>query len=391
MKILQFQPDMQLLSANQGRLTDIMKESLYGYNPDIFSLLDFDNDYIYADPLLYYYFLEQVPEKKISIPQIIAGYIKDKTEIIDVTVRSDPHGYVYLPGLGYCRHTADTTASLDYDAPGDTFLLNGAPVTFTPPQTLAVPGLQLGIHTSGCLHGHNITLHESPAITAAAHSDTLNTALLLMQQYVPAFLHTVTSVTRDLILFNSGSYNSFAGIGQHGAAFLNTENQTKSTLFFVDDIAHQCGHIIFNTLTLDTHEYLQIPKYTPLYELVPGSTDKRKVYGAFHGLFTYTCILHCLHTIYQEASLTSLLRHEMAGRFGFYLTKFSIDLRNLSHPGILTEKGRDVYDSFAAGYQVVKSLYADLCEGFDYSNQPYSFSYTDFAVLNPRKPQNTSI
>jgi hypothetical protein len=105
------------------------------------------------------------------------------------------------------------------------------------------------------------------------------------------------------------------------------------------------------------------------------------VYGAFHGLFTYTCILHSMDRILEKGD-DSLMVSEALGRIGFYLNKFKIDLVNLDNPKILTDEGMNFHAQFQDSYEYIYAKYNRQIVGFDYSNQPYTFQYDLFKKIN---------
>lgn len=169
----------------------------------------------------------------------------------------------------------------------------------------------------------------------------------------------------------------------HGTAYFNTENKIQTPVFFIDDIAHQCGHIIFNVLTLDTPKYLKVPKDHSLKNYSTNPGEMRGAYGAFHGLFTYTCILDALDEVLQSQYFTDKnLRFEALGRIGFYLHKFYLDLKLMNNPEILTDAGLDFHRQFNEGFQEILARYKKEIQGFDYSNQPYTFQYDRFKESN---------
>ncbi len=75
-----------------------IKILLYKNNQEIFEDIDFENDKIYQEPLLYSYFND---EKKLNtgLDQILIGY--EEGEEKNVKVKSDEFGRIYLPNIGW--------------------------------------------------------------------------------------------------------------------------------------------------------------------------------------------------------------------------------------------------------------------------------------------------
>ena len=76
------------------------------------------------------------------------------------------------------------------------------------------------------------------------------------------------------------------------------------------------------------------------------------------------------------------LRFEALGRIGFYLSKFYLDLKLMNNPEILTDAGLEFHRQFNEGFQEMLARYKKEIQGFDYSNQPYTFQYDRFRESN---------
>ncbi|ADB37672.1 hypothetical protein [Spirosoma linguale] len=379
MKILKYSiPNKEFYNANQSILSDTIRMAMYQSDPTLFELLDYDNDSIFLEPTLFCHFLSDI-DKAVTIPltQCLVGYISNNNRPDLLTVRADRFGLINLPNLGYIRAN-----------PFEPFTINSAQLTtgLIPNQSLPNSTIRLCWHPTDLLgHRQAISFYESVEVTAKKYQKPLFQAVHFFQTKLPDFWQLIESVTREFVVFSSPpEHHSFAGIMHHGTAYFNVENKPQTPVFFIDDIAHQCGHVIFNALTLDTETYLHVAKDFPINEFTKASWDTRTVYGAFHGLFTYTTILHSMDSVLEATSaLSKVLQHEALGRIGFYIYKFNIDLTNMNNPSILTEAGMDYHRQFAAGYAYIYQKYQSALAGFKYSNQPYTFQYDLFALLNP--------
>ena len=63
---------------NKAKLADNMKVLLYEEDNLLFNKLDFDNDDIFLEPLLFNYFNTNPKDRKYSLEQILLGYFKKK-------------------------------------------------------------------------------------------------------------------------------------------------------------------------------------------------------------------------------------------------------------------------------------------------------------------------
>lgn len=223
-----------------------------------------------------------------------------------------------------------------------------------------------------------------PQTLANEFFNGLSLALRLLRETSFELHQLLGRVNRRVYFYQAVGLNSFASISFHGACFLNVPRHA-TTIYFLDDYAHQGGHVVFNAATLRKEKYLAIPAETPLREVGGPAGDPRNVYAAFHGLFTYSTIVTALGNCYVFAAGDDDDVHELRGRLAFTLLKFRLDLKNLSRPDIFTVHGRRFYESFRDCYaRAMKRYQADL-KGLDLSNQPYSFDYGAFLNLNPLK------
>lgn len=376
--MLLFECQHDLINNNTASLSDSMRMALYQADSGIFSLLDYDNDHTFLEPTLFCYFLSDIDKAIIiSLNQSLLGYVSAVNRRSSISVKADRFGLINLPNLGYVRATPNKSFKLDIAQLEQNLIAN---------QFVPKSKIRLCWHPTDLLSYENdISFYEPVELTAQKYQGPLVQAVNFFQQNMPEFWQLIESVTREFVVFNSSpEQHSFAGIMHHGTAYFNVENKSQTSVFFIDDIAHQCGHIIFNVLTLDTGKYLRVPKDFPLKEFTGVSYERRGVYGAFHGLFTYTTILHSLNCVIDGVpGFGEHLRYEALGRLGFYLDKFSIDLANLNNPKILTDAGMEYHRQFAAGYEFIRQKYQSALAGFNYQNQPYTFQYDLFQYLNP--------
>lgn len=194
----------------------------------------------------------------------------------------------------------------------------------------------------------------------------------------PTIYSLLLIANRRIHLYRSNELNSFASLSAHGAAFLNVPDNL-SEVYFLDDFAHQGGHVVFNAATVDNERYLRCNAHTPLRELGADSSDTRSLYAAFHGLFTYSMILSVLAQYLLRDEPQGRIGHELRGRIAFYLLKFRIDLENLAQSRLFTNDGEYLYQGFLACYEKVLRECYDEVRGLDMSNQGYVFDYDQFS------------
>jgi HEXXH motif-containing protein len=207
-------------------------------------------------------------------------------------------------------------------------------------------------------------------------------AFNLLRAYCPDLADEIIAGTRLVVLFQAEQPNSFATLSAHGAIFLNV-NGAIDEVYFIEDIAHQAGHVTFNALTLAKERFLLINPDTPLGGPHGNDRESRTVYSAFHGMFTYVTIGQALAAVLERHVFDARQAHEALGRLGLVLRKFNHDLALLDRAEFWTPLGRRCWRQFESIFAGQQARYAPITQGFDYSNQPYVFDYHLFAELNP--------
>lgn len=376
MKTLQFHIDNEQLAQNQISLADTIRMAIYQEDETLFDLLDYENDTLFLEPTCFCYFLSDIgSENKISLEQTLFGYIAEEKQPKEITLKADLFGLVNLPNLGYIRAKPNEILALSWQEIKQNLIPN---------QFVKNSTIRLCLHPTdhlACQEG--VLFNESVEQSLAKHQSQLVEATIFFQNNLPDFWKLIENFTREFVVFSSPNHNSFAGVMQQGTAYFNIENRQKSAVFFIDDIAHQCGHIIFNVLTLETNKFLKVAKDHPLNGFSLNPQESRGVYSAFHGLFTYTTILHSLDNALKSNTLDEIQCHETLGRMGFYMNKFYADLKLMNNTDILTEEGLGYHRQFAECFNTIFQEYGKKLTLFDYSNQPYIFQYDLFQILNP--------
>ncbi len=376
MNTLNFKIDIDLLTANNISLSDTFRVALYQENEKLFELLDYEDDYSFLEPTLICYFLSDLDKTyKIPLNQILLGYISKENRPKSLFLKADKFGIVNLPNLGYLKAQPNSLIKYNLSNIYENIISN---------QFVKDSKIRLCLHPTDPLgYSESIIFHEEIEQTLSKNIKSLESAVFFFQNYLKDFWKVIEDVTREFVVFSSPNHNSFAGINHHGTAYFNTENRFVSPIFFIDDIAHQCGHVIFNVLTLQTADFLKIPKHTLLRKFTNEIDENREVYGAFHGLYTYTTTVISLSKAIDEKEIfEEELVVEIKARLGFYMQKFQTDLKTMKNEDILTDLGMKYYDTFSEAYESVKENHNSKFNHFNYNNQPYVFDFEIFKQEN---------
>jgi hypothetical protein len=213
----------------------------------------------------------------------------------------------------------------------------------------------------------------------------LATAYRLLDAHAPRLAKALDAVTRRIALHEAGSVNSFATTSAHGMAFLATDRDDDE-IFFLEDLAHQGGHILFGAMTFHHRNFLLVNRDTPLRAFTKRSAEARTIYETFHGVFTEALMSYVLD-LCIEADLSPSQRHETSGRLALTLVRAHHDVTALDHSGIFTAEGAKVLELCRRVLVEIRRRRRAQLSGLDLTNQPYSFSYRSFLALNPVPPK----
>lgn len=378
------------IDNGQQQLAEAAKGYLYKNRPDLFALLDFDDDHTFLEPLLFAYISND--RTTVGLDQILFGYIQDDLRPAELQVHTDTSGVIYLPRVGYFLTEVPSRnlnmhwekATLSYGLE-----LEGMAVNYKFQPVLEIPGVGIEV----CRRQHPLLsrfFRDAGGRTVAVDVEDVTqerlrqfgVAFTLIRSAAENYYGELVDTTRRILVFQGTGVNSFAALAAHGMAFINACLGTDE-VFFAEDLVHQCGHVMFSSLTLPKQEFFVIDPDTPLRRLTYGAGETRTVYETFHGVFTELFMNQVLDWCCDSKVLNAAQQHECRGRLAFILTRFAGDLRNLAGNGIFSEKGLLIYSACLVGFLKIYEKRGDLLSSFDLRNQPYNFNYNRFLALNP--------
>lgn len=384
MKILDFNIDLNLIIENQKKLFDLNQIQMYkNHEKELTFLIDYLDESFFLDPTLFYYFLEK--NHKLNVLQIASGYLSKNKLAFDFLVTPDKQRTVYIPNCGYLKIPNNMPIVIKYNGSSvNKFSNENNSLILNSEKKLVKSGIVVCEYTPLIItENTDIELNEDIKLSVNRNLSSLEKAMDIISTTVPDLYHLITLTTKTFTLYKNDTLNSFAAISQHGASFINIRQSDNNLIFFIEDIAHQCGHIIFNTLTLETEKYLTFPKNALMKDLIADCTDSRTIYSGFHGLFTYSCILNSFDSCITKSIFKIKEQDiELYARLGFYLGKMSQDLHLLYNKGLFTQDGKSFFEQFVAVYKSMYNKYYPSVQQFNYTNQPYVFNINNFLEIN---------
>lgn len=386
------------IEIGKDLMIDNIKILLYKKDETIFETLDFENDLIYQEPLLYAYFNDKDPE--ISLEQILYGYIEPTKRTGKISISTDKFGRVYLPNFGWLHTETNNEKLLLFTNSSEISLFNeNQKITFSfePLEIIENTNVELIKYPISLLKqcyydvDSNLVEVEIEDITVK-HREDLYEAWNLIKTLAPNHFEIIQKATSKCVIFNVDTYlrNSFATKQAQGVGFFNAYQPTYNEVFFVDDIAHQTGHVIFYKMIYEVENFIKIPSATVIQNIKVEDViiEKRDIYIVFHALYTYYTTFLCLDACLDSKVFVNEKKHEALARICFYINKCYNDLMLVENSeqkpdGIFTEDGMIIYNEIKNMLNLMILKYGEEVKEFDMSNQPYNFTYSKFTELNP--------
>lgn len=369
----------------QGSVIDSLKLLLYKRNEGIFERIDFEDDSIYQEPLLYSYVTQQ---DDIWLDSIIYGYEKKPKE--KIIVFSNKKGIVYIPNVGYF-YTDRIAQKLFLEKMDGIFLIKDQQNLEVPYRYEALFFLDENIELVKTQHPlfeslfrNNLDIIVDVDIdeTHSKHINHINIALQIIKEYNPDYFGLIKKAIKKVMIYEGEPY-SFAAIQAHNMIFLNAHDENDE-VFFLDHILHEGAHVIFNALTYNSKiELFTVPFKTNLSEITKEKGDHGELYGRFHGMFTQANINLCLETCISKNVFIGKKNKELLGRFSSNMKRFKAGVNKFNIPTLYKEEGKKWYNFFSLRYNDIYIRNEKLIDSFDVSNQPYVFSYEIFNETNP--------
>jgi hypothetical protein len=370
-------------AAGRGQLAfaNGLRRLVFRAAPNAFELLEFDDDDAFLEPTVFPSLLRGAADSD----ELLAGYvgaIAEPDRPQSIRVCTDGSGRLFLPRLGYLEGLPPLTLlelRRDDSSPVGYVAGRTAEETQLSDWTIGEKRIALLPYPVSALTlavGNELPAHEQ---AAREHRPALASALVQLEEVWAELAAAINDVVRYVILFEDESRNSFATVAAHGAVFLNVAHGT-SDVYLLEDLAHQCGHVIFAAGCEGEPALFAVTPSTPVSELT-GEEDHRSIEVALHGMVTQALMVALL-----DRSLTSgrtTARDEVRGRLLFALLRLGTDLRCLAGLPAYGEAGEAIVRELIGVYGSAVERYGDQLLAADFTGQPYNFDFVVYAARNP--------
>lgn len=370
------------------KVVDTLKSALYQKDNSIFDKLDFYDDEIYKEPLLF--LCINNPDYNLWINSLIAGLTKPNTiNDIQIPVHNKT---IYIPNVGYFTFEDDNLKLVNCKLENNQFIFTSKSKKLNYIYK-KIKKTDEGIEFLEFNHPllKNMFVNEQGKIVDVIISSkeaykeeyilNFSKALVKIKKTYPEYFNLIKKYIKKVV-FYSGQPNSFASIQAHNTAFFNISHG-NSEIFFLDNILHQCAHVFFNTLTLDKSELFKLPYNSDLSIFTENIDDKGfSLYDRFHGLFTQTNINLCFDKCLEENLYSGDSYLEFIAKFTSNMSRFDIAIKKFNQKTKYKKAGLEWFTLFSNTFDYINDRNKDELLKYKVSNQPYIFDFELFKKTN---------
>ena len=371
-------------------LTRKMRAVVQAETPHFLELVEQGDGAAYSEPFLFAHFFER--SSSLGLEQILYGYIPEGLRPSAIPVQATESGAVYLPRVGWLQVECGAGELMLCRQPGGRdfqLMRNGArvPHVFRPVEYLADTEVEVCQDRHPALARlltYRGAAYESVEITAPTqrHLASVQHALVLIRQATPWIYEEIARDCRKLVIVEHPQINSMASLAVHGAVFLSARPDSTS-VFFAEDLIHQCGHVTFAYILADARALLTIPGKTPVATFTNEKNDHRTLAVAFHGNYTLAKMACFFDRCFDVCDLSEQERHELLGRFSLTMQRLKLGLEIIGDERLYTPSGLSIHEWMISIYESFVKRHGALWSTLQVANQPYVFDYELFSRENP--------
>lgn len=370
------------LVHGQAQVAEIGHRSLRAARPDLAARLNGSAHAAYLDPLVLGYFGAE-DDPGVTLDQLTVGRMAPAARPELLPVRTGPDGAAELPGLGVLR-THRRCAELVL-APDLAVYDGGRPVSFRldPVPLVGDSSVLMDDWISPALRFAVGPRSRTPHDTARVRAD-LARAEGIVHRVQPEFHRAMTATTRRVVVFDDPAMNSLAAPRAHGSVFLNLAHGS-GPIHHLEDLLHQCGHVAFSAMTMETGRVLAVDPGTEL----PGDGEDgepRTAYVVLHALVTERWMASGLLACLRTEQLTPLERYEARGRLAYVLRRYALDLVDLVEADVVAPDGLRLLRQLLADLRSLHAAAEPDTRGLSLAGQPYNFDLDVFLERNGAAP-----
>ncbi len=392
--------------VGRSEISENMKILLYRLIPEYFELLDFDDEDIFLEPLLFAYFHLEINDIDV-LKQIMYGSIASADRPKELTVKSNRYGNIYMPRLGWVTNV-EKGKKFKLENIDNKYYLDGNSIEVEPIHIGNKLGIEVVKHPIEMMDDrfydaskNIIDVNVEDAFTAFV--DTFDNSINYIHDNVGWLAALIKKSCFKSVIFDDYSdpieskfckRNSFASLRVKCISFHNVYQPWYNEVFFLDDISHQMGHVIFTLLTNNTSRFYKVdPKailksnseYGKRIDLI----EDRNYEVIFHALYTYFLTLNILDAALESNHFNDDQVAEIKGRIAFYMRKCTLDFELFEDfdkseiaERIYTPEGLYIYMNMKQTFALIYKKYQSIATVYNFDNQSYNYNHKKFLEVN---------
>jgi len=395
--------NIEEVKKGKAHFAELIKILFLKQNEDLISLLDIDNDDNFLDPLIYAYFSTADAESKVTLEQLVYGYIsaENKPEYVNAII--DSEGVLYFPTIGYFKTNnvavCNQKCKFYFNKGSYKITHNNHDVRFTfypllfadSENKIEIVQFQhplLKMHFKVLRPGYpnqgevcDVEIHE---ITQFQQKN-LKKAVSFIKQHFPQIYETIVESNKKVVIFGNQAMVPFASQNTLGISYISSL-YTDSYMFFIEEMLHQASHNLFRYMSYDKPMYFKIDVENELLgKYLDNPDEKRNIYNVFHGVITITQRLICYKYMIENNLLTGIDLHELHGRYCDQYRRHHAGLEKIDFDLVYTDLGKSLYMEMDNACEDSLRYFMEISKKYKVKDQPSEFNFQQFLALNPFK------
>ena len=354
----------------KDEFVNTIKLLLYKNSSKILEKIDFDNEDIYLNSILFSYFNSKKDNlfPKDILEEILQGYFIKK-EKVKAKFSFNKNEISYIPNLGYFMR--------DEDKPYEAILTRG---DF---EVIKEVHPTIEKYFIEYYKGHIVNQNPKHNSVWKDYYEELFDAIEIIKQHLPDFYKELVFANNKVYLHDNPKILNFTSVETLGMLYFYVI-EGNNLIYFIEELIHQGSHNYLYYILHNRKEYFKIDvDNLAMRDFTKQQWDYRTIYGAFHGLFTVTQRVVCFDELVTENTFYGREKHELLGRLADQFSRFRTGLEMLEFNEVYTEKGIAFYNELDTKCKSILNKYSKLENVFDLSNRDLDFRYDDFCKLNP--------
>lgn len=360
----------QLAEKNKEKIIDTIKVLTFKEDNSLFEKIDFEDDNIFLEPLLFSYFNSKKDGKFPTgiMKEILRGYYK-KNEKVKVKYSFNKNKIAYLPKIGYFQ-----------DGQKEIFEEILIKDDFEILKEIHPTQEKYFIEAS---EGHVIDNNPSHNSVWKDNCKVLFEAIDIIKEHIPEFYKELVFANRRIYLHDNPKILNFTTLETLGTLYFYVLGE-QNVIYFIEELIHQGAHNYLYYVVHNREDFFKIDiDNLNMRDYSKQQWDYRTIYSAFHGLFTVSRRVKYFDKLLQKNIFKGRDKHELLGRTidQYYRFRTGLELLNINE--VFTERGAEFYRKLDSECEATLEKYKFLKSEFDLSNRQIDFRYNDFCKLNP--------